>query len=273
MFDSLAICPQRSFGEALVGLVRRSGQTSLQTLRQVGSAKAFLPCVEGNVPEVVFLNTSGGLTSGDRLDYALDLDNGCVAVATTQTAERCYCCPEGPAVVDVRLRVGAGGRLDWLPQETILYDSADLSRTTTIDLALTSSCLFVETVLLGRAAMGETLQTLSFRDTREIRRNGKPVFFEPLELNTKTLENIAHPALLGDARAFASLILVGSGAEDAAAALRPLLNEPGVESGISGFDGKCILRLLARDGWPLRRQLLRVLPQLLGRPLPRVWQI
>lgn len=273
MFDSLPVGPQRSFGQALVGLVRRGGNTSLQTHRQVGSAKAILPRVEGNVPEVVFLNTSGGLTSGDRLDYALDLGDGCCAVATTQTAERCYCCPEGQAVVDVRLRVGAGGHIDWLPQETILFNGANLCRTTTIDLAPTASCLCVETVLLGRAAMGETLQTLSFRDARKIRRNGKPVYYEPVCLNTEALENRDHPALLGDARAFASLILVRSGAEDAAAALRPLLNEPGVEAGISGFDGKCVLRLLARDGWPLRRQLLRVLSQLLGGPLPRVWQI
>ena len=37
----------------------------------------------GAVPEIVFLNTSGGLTGGDRLSYRVDLGDGCRAVATT----------------------------------------------------------------------------------------------------------------------------------------------------------------------------------------------
>jgi hypothetical protein len=31
--------------------------------------------------------------------------------------------------------------------------------------------------------------------------------------------------------------------------------------------------MLARDGWPLRRQMLRVLMALGAAPLPRVWQM
>ncbi len=57
---------QRVRGEARVAL----GRAGLRDLRQAGSAKAMLPRVDGDVPEVVFLNTAGGVTSGDRLDYA-----------------------------------------------------------------------------------------------------------------------------------------------------------------------------------------------------------
>jgi urease accessory protein len=54
----------------------------------------MMPRMHGRAPEVVFLNTAGGLTGGDRLDYAVDLEGGHV-VATTQTAERAYRCADG----------------------------------------------------------------------------------------------------------------------------------------------------------------------------------
>ena len=130
MFDATQpVQMQRSHGEAAVAYAG----ARLTGLRQKGSAKALLPRVRG-VPEVVFLNTSGGLTSGDTLSYALDLAEGARAVATTQAAERAYRADHGPARVSVTHRVGAGGWLDWLPQETILFDRSDLDRRTILTL-------------------------------------------------------------------------------------------------------------------------------------------
>ncbi len=75
------------------------------------------------------------------------------------------------------------------------------------------------------------------------------------------------PALLNGARAFAVVCLIAQGAEDAVAPLRAAL--PGLA--VSGWDGKCIARLTAPDGWPLKTQLAQILHILTGRPLPRVW--
>ncbi|HEX9858209.1 MAG TPA: urease accessory protein UreD, partial [Paracoccaceae bacterium] len=85
-----AVPMQRSRGRATVGLRLQDGRTVLQELHQSGSAKALLPRVHQADPEVVFLNTAGGLTGGDRLEYGLRLGPGCRATATTQTAERAY---------------------------------------------------------------------------------------------------------------------------------------------------------------------------------------
>ena len=225
-----AIPMQRSFGEAAVRLGLRAGRAHLQGLRQRGSAKAILPHA-GAVPEIVFLNTSGGLTGGDLLSYALTLEDGVRAIATTQTAERAYRAGRGRAQVEVTMEVGAGGWLDWLPQETILFDDAALSRRTRIVLAPGAGCLALEGAALD------------------------------------------HPAVLGQARAFASLVLVAPGAADALAPLRAVLDEPGVEGAASALDGRVMCRLRAGDGWPLRRQIARALAVLRrGAPLPRVWQ-
>ena len=265
---------QRAKGRASVTLVAgRNGRAVLEDLYQQGSAKAILPRVDGDTTEVVFLNTSGGLTGGDRLDYALTLAPALRATATTQTAERAYRSAAGTARAEVRLAVGAGGWLDWLPQETILFDGASLDRDIRVDLGPGAGCLFLESVILGRHAMGETVTGLHFRDHRQIRRDGQPVWAEPLEIETRVLERAANPAMLGGARAMATLALVHPQAADRLAPLRAILDEDGVESGASAFDGRLILRLIAWDGLPLRRQILRALSVLRPGPVPRVWQV
>ncbi|OOY15467.1 urease accessory protein UreD [Thioclava sp. DLFJ4-1] len=274
MFDAkiqttAAVEMQRSRGVARAAF---SG-ARLTGLHQSGSAKAILPRVPG-AAEVVFLNTSGGLASGDRLSYKTDLENGAKLVATTQAAERAYRADGDQAQVEVHHTVGAGCHLDWLPQETILFDRSKLARDTTISLAADASCLMLEAVVLGRIAMGEQVQDLQFFDMRRIDRAGKPVFFEPFLLNSNILAKGARSAVLGEARAFATLVLCQQGAEDAVEPLRAVLDEPGVEGAASGFDGKCVIRLLARDGWPMRRQILRLFNTLRrGEAAPRVWQI
>ncbi len=252
---------QRAWGEALVTLTG----DRLARLRTEGSAKAILP--DGHTGrEVVFLNTSGGLTSGDHLRFQLQVEGR--AVATTQTAERAYRASGPPARMDVRFQVGPGGWLDWLPQETILFDRSALDRRTVIDLAPGAGCLALEAVVLGRAAMGETVRDLRFRDRREIRRDGAPLWLDPLALDSSAL---AGSATLNGARAFASLVVTEEHPVDP---LRAILDEPGVAGGVSSFAGRTVLRLMAVDGWPLRRQIVRLLHLLRqGRPLPRVWQV
>ena len=261
---------ERSHGVARLGFGHGQCRTRLEALRQEGSAKAFMhPGPLG--PEVVFLNTSGGLTGGDRLAFSLSLGAGCRVTATTQTAERAYLSTGGVARVTVDHEVGKGAHLDWLPQETILFEGAALDRATTVRLEAGSSCLLLEAVVLGRAAMGEVLRRVQLADRRQVLRGGRPVLVEPLRLGDAGL--VAGTGVLGAARAFASLALVAEGAEARVAAVRAVLDEPGVAAGASGFDGKLTVRLMAADGWPLRRQILRVLGALRDGPLPRVWQM
>jgi urease accessory protein len=263
---------QRTRGRAAVGLSLRAGRAELATLHQQGAAKAILPRTHGGPCEVVFLNTAGGLTGGDRLDYALDIADGARATATTQTAERAYRAGEGQASVSVRLTVGRNGWLDWLPQETILFDGASLERDITVDLAPGAGCLFLETAVLGRHAMGETVTGLTFRDNRLVRQGGTPLWAEPLLIDTRTLARGGNPAMLGGARALATIALVRPDAGDLLPALRAVLDRDGVESAATAMDNRLILRMLAWDAMPLRQQVLRALSVLRPGPLPRVWQ-
>lgn len=263
---------QRSHGAARVVMAARGGRAALRDLAQSGSAKVFLPR-GGAVDEAVFLNTSGGLTGGDRLQFGFDLAAGLQFTATTQTAERAYASPGPEARVAVDLAVGDGARLDWLPQETILFENANLHRQTRITLGAQAICLFAETIVLGRLAMGESPASARLFDRREILRQGRPVWTDALRLCPETLAARESPALLGAARCLAVIAFVAPGAEDAAPALRGDLAAEGCDTALSAWNGRLILRLCAHDIWPLRQQMARLLTRLRGRPLPRVWQM
>jgi urease accessory protein len=261
---------QRATGHAAVGLSWRGGATRLDGLHQEGSAKVFLPRIHAPVPEVVFLNTAGGLTGGDRLSFSLSLGRGAQATGTTQTAERAYASRSGRAKMEVSLTVGQGAALDWLPQETILFDRSTLRRRTRADLEGDARLVLAEMVVLGRAAMGETLEQLSLDDLREVTRDGLPVLVEPLRLTDATLR--AGSAALGGMRAIATVALVARGAEDALGAVRAALAE-GVEAAASAWNGKLVVRLAGPDLRPVKRAVALVLNVIRGRPLPRVWQM
>ncbi|NHX27251.1 urease accessory protein UreD, partial [Escherichia coli] len=138
---------QRTRGRAVVELLAAAQGARLGRLHQSGSAKAMLPRTHGPVPEVVFLNTAGGLTGGDHLTYELRLADGARAVAATQTAERAYASCGGVARLDIDIELGAGAALDWLPQETILFQHSALSRRSTIRMAGDARFLMCETLV------------------------------------------------------------------------------------------------------------------------------
>ncbi|WP_207099893.1 urease accessory protein UreD [Paracoccus shandongensis] len=271
MFDAASPSPllQRSTGAAHVVM----GPRGLVDLAQAGSAKAMLPRVTAGLPEIVFLNTSGGLASGDRLSFAVTLRPGARALATTQTAERAYRAEDDPARAKVRMTVGENGWLDWLPQDTILFDGARLDRETAVDLAPGAGCLLLDMIVLGRLAMGEQPRRLHLRDRRVVRRAGRVVHHDAMALDDAALPRLAGPALLDGARCLATLAMVAPHASDLLGTARAVLDEPGVTGAASAPPGRLVIRCLARDDWPLRRQVNRLLTALRPDPLPRIWQV
>lgn len=264
---------QRASGRATLSVALARGATRLVDLGQSGSARVMLPRGAGPRPEAVFLNTAGGLTSEDQLGFLLSVGPAAALTATTQTAERAYLAPHGPARLRVEASVGAGAELDWLPQETILFEGANLIRETNIDLGPEARCLLVEIVVLGRQAMGETVTRASLKDRRQVTQLGRPLFIEAVEITAEALARSASGAMLGPARAFATLALCGPGAEAAAPALQAMAPMVGVTAAASGWNSRTVLRATAADLWPLKLYLGRAIALLTGRPLPRVWQM
>ena len=262
---------QRARGEGEVGFSRKAGRTALAHLHQAGCCKIRLPKVHGSDPEAVFLNTAGGLTGGDRITYGAAVDDAAAAVFTTQACERVYRSTGDDAVVENRLRLGADARADWLPQETIVFDGGRLRRSFEVDLSVGAVLLAVESVILGREAMGETLRSGAFRDRWRIRRDGRLIFADDTRLPDTMAAGLSGPATLGGARAFATLVMAAPKAPARVDALRAL--DPGDGFGVSALDDDLLVcRLIAAGGEALRAALTTAIDCLRdGRPMPRVW--
>ena len=262
----------RAVGAVVLSAVQARGAARIAGLRQSGSLKLLFPRRVGPALEAVLLNTAGGLTGGDRMEVEVTAGPGARVVMTTQAAERAYRALAGTeARVTVRLAVRAGARIDWLPQETILYDASALVRSLHLDLDPEGQALLVEPLIFGRAAMGEVLRAALLRDRWEVRCDGQLVFVDALRLEGDLAAQLQRPAVAGGAGAMASVLLVGPGGAAGPAALRPLL-PPG--SGVSLLhDGLLFARLLAPDGLALRKLLIPVIETLSAAALPKVWSL
>ena len=102
---------------------------------------------------------------------------------TTAAAEKIYRAAGPAAQLNIALKAAAGAHLAWLPQETILFDRARVSRRIDIDLAESASLLLCEIVVFGRAAMGERMLQGEFVDRWRLRRGGRLVFAENIRLD------------------------------------------------------------------------------------------
>lgn len=263
---------QRAEGNARLVFHRRDGVTRLKTLYQEGCVKIRLPRPVPGLPlEAILINTAGGLAGGDRIATGIDIAQTTAATITTQACERVYRSTGEAAMVTNRLTVGAGARLAWLPQETILFDGGRLSRRLEADLEGDAELVAMEAVLFGRTAMGEILSHGALHDRWRIRRDGKLVFAEDFRVCGDIAGELARPAALAGGAAMATILLAAREPERLLAPARAVVGEAG---GASAWNGKLLIRLVAASGLALRQRLEPLLSLLLaGHPLPKVWQL
>lgn len=262
----------RAVGAVAVSALAEGGRSRLGRLRQEGSLKLLFPRPAGPALEGVLLNTAGGLTGGDRMQVQAEAGPGARLLVSTQAAERAYrAAGEVPARAAVALAAGEGARIDWLPQETILFEGCRLHRALRADLHASATLLAVEPLLLGRLARGERLADAAFRDRWEVRREGRLVFADALRLEGDLEARLGRAATLGGARALATLLMAGPGAEAMLSPLRALL--PPASGASLVREGVLVARLLAEDGFALRRSLLPIITLLRGASPPRVWML
>lgn len=264
--------PPRAHGTVRLSTKIRGGRTVLDGFRQSGSFKCLFPRSDENGLDAVLLNTAGGITGGDAFRFSGTAAEGTTLTLTTQACERAYKAPPGPSgQVINQLRVDSGARLNWLPQETILFNGSALERRLIIDLAPTSSALMVEPLVFGRAAMGETLADIRLHDRIEIRRNGLPVFLDATRFAGDLTTHLSKPHIADGAGAMALVVFASS---TAAGHLRPVRQMLPDNAGATLIrDDLLVVRMLAENSFALRQGLMPVLHHLNNSSLPRCWMI
>lgn len=263
---------QRASGESRVVFEVRDGATRLADLYQRDPCRVLFPDPEpGDPPEAILLTTSGGVTDGDRLRMAVEAAAGTQVVATTQAAEKIYRAvgPVEHCGIDVALTVGREAALDWLPQETIVFQGARLKRRTVAQVAVGGSLLACEMVVLGRAASGERFTNGLLLDAWSVYRAGRLAWTDVLRVEGET----SGGAGFGAANGLATVIGVWETPGPYFGKARALLDDvTTVLAGVTLVNGVLVARLLG-EASAVRRATVRFLAGLRGRRLPRVWHV
>lgn len=271
----------RMDGLAHVGFVQRDGVTRLADLDQRSPLRVLFPRVETGEPPLAAVTTvSGGLVGGDRMKVVVSVDGGAEVVAVGQAAEKVYRSTGPDSIVETNLSVSTDAWLEWLPQETILFDGARLSRKTVATVDSGGRLMAGESLVFGRLARGEVMRSGLVRDRWEIRSDGRLVWADALLIEDDILETLDAASGFGGARAYATALYVGPDATSHLDTAKELVAAcAGVRSGATCVGGVLVARWLSENPLALRREFEKYWMAMRGvvgglpARLPRLWYV
>ena len=248
------------------------GVTRRVNVREEGALRVRFPREQTGRLDAVLVNVAGGMAGGDYSKIEIEAQPGAHIVFTSTAAEKVYRALGDATCSDVRLMLGEGSRVAFLPQETILFDRVRLRRSIEIDMAPSARLALCDLVILGRAAMGEDVHTLDWADQWRLRRNGELLWADAARLQGDSTVRLAHKATGGGARAFGTLIYAAPDAETCLEPLRESLNRAdNCQVGATAFEGLLVARFIAQDGQGARRAIEQALRALPDASPPRSW--
>src|SRR4051812_15146446 len=160
------------------GVVSRDAMSVLERRAHFGPVqvqRAFFPEGRGCC-HIYVLHPPGGLVSGDTLSVRGEVGRGAHALVTTPAAGKVYRSGDGRhALQRQRFTVAADASLEWLPQETIVFDRARVELDTRVDLAGNATFMGWEILCLGRSVGGEPFRSGRCRQRLELWRDGRPL--------------------------------------------------------------------------------------------------
>jgi urease accessory protein len=260
----------RAFGRIALTAQYGRGITHKTRLHEAGSLRVRFPGARARELEGVLINTAGGMAGGDQFDLDIVSDAQARLAVSSAAAEKVYRSLGPDAQIRIKLSLGAGASLAWLPKETILFDGARLTRTIDVELAADARLVFAEALVFGRTGMGETVDHGFLFDRWRVRRGGALVFAETVRLDGAIAAKLADPAIAAGGAAVATVLVI-PGDEHTLVPLRALAPELRGEVGTSAWNGIAVARLCAAGGAALRDDLTTLLATLRGGKLPHCW--
>lgn len=241
--------------------------------------KPFYP--EGKeVCHVVIVHPPGGVAGGDELSISARVGASASAQITTPGASKWYKANGHVSHQQISIDVQAGGVLEWVPQETIFYDNADVIVDHRVNLEKDAVYIGCEILCFGRTAYGESFNNGQIRQRTRILRDGKMIWLEQIRLQGGSSAMKDSLALSGNT-VCATLILTGKMLPqpliDLARAETENISKGIGQIGISQFKSIVVIRYLGNSSEVARHVMLCAWslfrPEILGRAaiVPRMW--
>jgi urease accessory protein len=262
-----------------LGFERRAATTALVQRDHYGPLrvqKALYP--EGPaVCHAIVLHPPGGVAGGDSLEIGVTAAPNACALLTTPGAGKWYRSGGRVARQSLTVRVAEGAVVEWLPQETIVFDGAEARMETHVELAAGALFCGWEVLCLGRTESGERFRHGRIDLATRVERAGRPLWIERGRLFGGS-PWLQAPAGLAGRPVSATLVLAGRAIDrDWLAACRAVEPSGGVLSGVTALPEVLVARCLAPGAEGARAWLREVWTQLrpvaLGRAAvpPRIW--
>jgi urease accessory protein len=262
-----------------LGYEHGDGATRLTRRQHVGPLmvqKPFYP--EGtDLCHSVLLHPPGGIAGGDHLEVELTVGARARVLVTTPGATKWYRSAGPLAQQRTTLVVGAGGSLEWLPQENIVFDRARARMITRVDLAEGACYIGWDITRLGRTASGERFDAGGLRSCTEVQRAGRRLWgdYAQIEGGAALLRS---PAGLAGRPVMGTLLAVGPVVERRLLEMcRTVMPDGDAHCGVTAFPGVVVARYLGASTAAARGYFVAlwdlVRPAFLGRQicLPRIW--
>ncbi len=257
---------------------------STQLSRSYASAplkvqRPFYP--EPNVCHTVLLHTAGGIVGGDRLSSRLILEPHTQVLLTSAAAAKIYRSNGLTAEQTIAMEVGDHAHLEWLPQETIVFDRALYHQNIRVNLGVGATWCGWEITRLGRSARREQFLQGQWRNAIEVWQDGQPLWIERQQLDGsveqwQSLHGLAGQPIVG------TLALMGVSVEpDLVQQARDLWTSADTEMvwGVTRLQGGLVCRYRGSDRQEVQRWFMAVWDLVRQRYrdrtacIPRVWQI
>ena len=269
---------QRAAGSCRIVLGGSETGTRIIDVFQRSPIRVMFPKAGGGaVEEAVLINTAGGIAGGDRLESTVTaLANASIAV-TSQAAEKVYRALSEPARIVTRLKVCEGAKLAWLPQETIVFNSARFRRETEIELSSGAELIALEWLVLGRVAHRETMVAGHITDSWRVKKDGRLIWADALRATDETFPHLHRKALLSNRKAIATLIYFGPDLDTRLELFREMPSSLECDCAATAVGGLIVVRFAATAPSCLRlalRSLLERFEQELGPGpfrVPKMW--
>ena len=268
--------------ELHLGFARAGERTVLRENRHRGPLrvqKALYP--EGDaVCQAIVLHPPSGIAGGDQLAISAEVDAGAHAQLTTPGAGKWYRSGGAEASQCIDFTVGEGATLEWLPQETIVFDGAQARMETRVSLAADSRYIGWDILCLGRAASGERFEKGEISLFFRVDRGNQPIWLERGQMAGND-PMLSSPAGWAGHSVCGTLLCSFPELPQHAAALleaqRAIAPAEVAQHGITALPGVLIARYLGDNSEAARlwfAELWKILrPACCGRPavIPRIW--
>lgn len=263
--------------ELQLGFARRGLRTVLGERRHRGPLtvqRPFYP--EGHVCHAYVLHPPGGVVGGDSLSIQVRVAQQAHALITTPASTKFYRSANATAVQAQQLHVAQDGVLEWLPQDTILFDACRVSTGTIVQLSGNAKFAGWEIICQGRPASGESFAQGECRQRLEIYRDRQPLLIERTHLSGNSAMQAAKWGLAGYPVLGTMLV---SGANPAMLGLaREVVHATDILFSATLIQDVMVCRYLGHQGMEAREQFTRVWEKI--RPTwiglvpcaPRIWQ-